>query len=110
MRTLKYFLVNAAKHRAGFHQLYSIGSLLQAKGKNEVFVKLDSKYADYFPEYSNYFGRSMILLNSMHGMTYSGNLFAYELTKWLIEAGFIHYQCQMSIYYKYALDGKKIVV
>ena len=46
----------------------------------------------------------------MYGMTISGKLFAYELTEWLLEAGFIQSQCQMSIYYKYAPDGSKIVV
>ena len=46
----------------------------------------------------------------MYGMTNSGNLFAYDLTQWLIEAGFIQYQFQLSIYYKYAPDGTKIVV
>ena len=46
----------------------------------------------------------------MYGMTNSGKVFAIELTKWLIEAGFIQSQCHMSIYYKYAPDGSKIVV
>ena len=46
----------------------------------------------------------------MYGMTNSGKLFADELTEWLIEEGFIQLQCQMSIYYKYASDGSKIVV
>ena len=36
-----------------------------------------------------------------------GKLFADELIEWLLEAGFIRYQCQMSIYYKYAPDGLK---
>ena len=31
MRTLKYFLVDAAKHKAIAHQLYFIGAFLQAK-------------------------------------------------------------------------------
>ena len=52
----------------------------------------------------------MILLNSMCGMTNSGKLFSDELTEWLLEAGFIQSQCQMSIYYKYVPDGSKIVV
>ena len=39
-------------------------------------------------------------------MTNSGNLFSDKLTDWLIEAGFIQYKCQTSIYYKYAHDGK----
>ena len=43
-------------------------------------------------------------------MTKSGKLFADELTEWLLEAGLIQSQCQMSIYYKYAPDGSKIVV
>ena len=41
----------------------------------------------------------------MYGVTNSGRLFAGELTEWLLEAGFIQSQCQMSIYYKYAPDG-----
>ena len=45
----------------------------------------------------------------MYGMTNSEKLFDDELTEWLIEAGFIQYQCQMSIYYKYAPDGKTLL-
>ena len=52
----------------------------------------------------------MRLLNSVYGMTNSGKVFANELTYWLIEACFIQYKCQMSIYYKYAPGGTKIVV
>ena len=43
-------------------------------------------------------------------MNNSWKLFAYELTEWLLEAGFIQSQCQMSIYYKYAPYGSKIGV
>ena len=46
----------------------------------------------------------------MYGMTNSGKLFADKLTEWLLEAGFIQSQRQMSIYYNYAPDGSKIVV
>ena len=80
MRTLKYFLVDATKHNERDHQLDLIGALLQAKVKNIVFVKLDSRCIDYSPEYSKYFGIALILLNSMYGMTNSGKLFAYDLT------------------------------
>ena len=76
MRTLKYFLADATKHKAKAHQLDFIGAFLQAKVNNRVFVKLDSRYSYYFPEYSNYFGRALILLKSMYGMTNSGKLFA----------------------------------
>ena len=78
---------------------------MQAKVKNIVFLKLDSRYTYYFPEYAEYLGRVLILLNSMYGMNKSGLLFADEVTEWLLQAGFILYQCQMSMYYKYAPDG-----
>ena len=110
MRTLKYFLADTEKHRARVYQLYFIGSFLQAKVNNRVFVTLNIRYAAYFPEYSQYFGRSLKLLKSMYGMTNSGKLFADDLTEWLIEEGFMQSQYQMSIYYKYAPDGYKIVV
>ena len=75
---------------------------MQEKINNRGFVKLESRYTDYFLEYSNYFGRALRLLKSMYGMNKSGKLFADESTEWLLEAGLIQYQCQMSIYYKYA--------
>ena len=43
-------------------------------------------------------------------MTNSGKLFDYQLKEWLLETGFIQYECQMSIYYKYAPDGKNVLV
>ena len=43
-------------------------------------------------------------------MPNSKMLFADGFTECFIETGFIQYQCNMSIYYKYALDGTKIVV
>ena len=92
------------------HQLDFIESLLQAKVKNRVFVKSDSRYADYFPEYSNYFGRALILLKSMYGMSNYGKLFADDLTELLLESFSIQSKCQMYIYYKYEPDETKIVV
>ena len=76
MRTLKYLLADVAKHKAKVHQLDFIGTFLQDKVNNRVFVELDMSYAAYFPEYSQYFGRALKLLKSMYGMTNSGKLFA----------------------------------
>ena len=42
MRTFKYFLADSNKHKSRVHQLDLIGSLLQEKVKNRVFVKKDS--------------------------------------------------------------------
>ena len=110
MSNLKYFLLDVVKHKERVHQLYFIGVLLQPKFKNRLFVKLDSRYAAYFPEYSNYFGRALMIMKSVYGMTNSGKLFAYDLIEWLLDSGFIQYQCHISIYYNYASDGTKIVV
>ena len=60
-------------------------------------MKLDSRCAGYFPEYSSYFGRALRLLKYMYGMINSGKLFDDELTEWLLEAGFIQSQIYMSI-------------
>ena len=38
MRTLKYFLADAVKHKSRVHQLDFIGEFLQAKVKNRVFL------------------------------------------------------------------------
>ena len=78
MKTLKYFLADDIKHKTRVHQLDLIGSFLQAKVKNREFVNLYSRYADYFPEYSSYFVRYLILLKSMYGITNSGKLFTDE--------------------------------
>ena len=49
MRTLKYLLADDVKYKARLYQLNFVGSLLQAKVKNRIFMKVDSRYADYFP-------------------------------------------------------------
>ena len=79
-RTLKYFQADYFKHKARVHQLDFIGAFLQTKVKNRVFVNLGSNYADYFPEYSSYFGGLLILQKYMYGITNSGNLSDDELT------------------------------
>ena len=84
MSTLTYLLADGVKLKTIVHQLYFIGAFLQAKFKNRVFVKLGSRYADYSPEYSNYFGRALRLFKSIFGMTNSGKLFSDELTDWFL--------------------------
>ena len=102
MRTSKYFLADATKHKARVYQLDLIGSLLQAKVKNKLIVKLDRRYTYYFTEYTKYFGRALIILKSIYGMTNSEKLFSDELIEWLLEAGFFFYVFQIYIYYLYA--------
>ena len=89
MRNLKYLLLYSVKHKTRVYQLYFIGVFLQAKFNNDIFVKLDSRWVEYFPEYSNYIERVLKLLKSMYGMTNSGKLFADELIEWLLKVGLI---------------------
>ena len=51
----------------------------------------------------------MSLLKSIYGMNNTGKLFADEVTEWVLEAGFIQSQCQMSINYMYVPDEKKLL-
>ena len=75
-----------------------------------VFVKLESRHAEYFPEYSNYIRIALRLLKYMYVMNNSEKLFDDKLKQLLLEAGSIKSQYQVSIYYKYAPDGTNIVV
>ena len=61
---------------------------MQGKVKNRVLIKLDSRYADYFPEYAKYFRIALRLLKSMYVMTNSGKFFDDYLTEWFIKIKF----------------------
>ena len=99
MRILKYFLIYSANLKARVHQLDFIGAFRQSNVKHRVFLKLYSRYGEYFPYYANYFEISLRLKKSMYLMTNYGNLFADELTNWLIyESDFKHFKCQMYVY------------
>ena len=82
------------------YHLDFIVSFLQGENKNRFFLKLDNRYADYLLEYSSYFERGFISLKYLYGMTNSGNLFSYESKEWFLEAGFIQYEYQMSLFTK----------
>ena len=83
--TMKYFLANSSRYKEIVHRLNLIGTFLQANSKHRVFVKLDSRYGEYFPEYAKYFGISSRLKKSMYGMNNYGKLFDDELTNWLMD-------------------------
>ena len=111
MSNLKYFLADADKHKARVYQMDFIGAFLQANVKHRVFVELDSRYGEYFPDYINYFGILFRINKSMYGINNSGNIFDDELTNCLIyEAGLNQSRCQIYVYYKYEPDGSKLVV
>ena len=61
MSSMNYLLTDSAKHNEIVNQLDYIGSFLQANIKHIFFVKLYSRYGEYFPEYGNYFVISLML-------------------------------------------------
>ena len=61
MRNLKYLLEYTANNKEIVHQLELVGAFRQSNVKHRVFVKLDIRYGEYFPEYANYFGRPLRL-------------------------------------------------
>ena len=42
-------------------------------------------------------------------MVNAGKLFADKLTEWLLEKGFVQFQCQLFIYYKYLPYRKQML-
>ena len=72
MRTLKYFLSDATKHKSRVHQLDFIGAFLQAKVKNRVFVKSEIRHTDYFQNMQSTLEEPLRLLKSMYGMNKFG--------------------------------------
>ena len=80
--TLKYLLADDPTNKPIVHQLDFIGTFLQANVKHRVFVKLNSRYEEYFQKYANCFGRKLRLKKSMYGMNNYGKLFSDEVTNW----------------------------
>ena len=75
------------------------------------FLNLESRYGEYLPEYANYSGIPLILNKSMYGINNPVKIFGDELINCLIDVvGFNYPKYQMSIYYKYSLDGSKLVL
>ena len=111
MRTMKYLLAGDSNHKARLHELDLIISFLPANVKHRVFVKLESRYGEYFREYCNYFGKPLGLKKAIYGMIHYIIFFSEEINNWLIDVeGFKQWQCKISIYYKYAPYGSKLVV
>ena len=108
---MKYFLADYSKHKSRVNQQDFIGAFLEANVKHKLFVELDIRYGEYFPEYDRYFGRQLRLYKSIYGMTNYVKLFADKIINFMIyEAGFNQSTFQMSLYYKYAPGGSKLAV
>jgi hypothetical protein len=71
-RMSKLLMAEAARRKDIIFQLDVIGAFLQARTRSIVFITLPKVYGEVLPEYKAYYGRPVVIIKAMHGMTLSG--------------------------------------
>ena len=66
------FLARATRLKVQVRQMDFIGAFLQAKVRNQVFIKMPAVYREIFPELKDYCGVPVRLIKSMYEMSLSG--------------------------------------
>ena len=85
IRTVKMFLAIASsmKRRESNKAISSDGAHnLQARTHSRIFVRLDPRCKEYFPDLSKWFGVPLRLKSCMCGVTFSGKFWALELSEY----------------------------
>ena len=83
-KDLRFFLAFAAYYECRIYQLDFIGAFLQAIAKNRVFTTLPSEWKELFPDLSEWFGVTLLLLKSIYGSTDSARNWDDTLSDFLI--------------------------
>jgi hypothetical protein len=97
-RGIKLLIVFTAKHNKRVKSGDFVGAYLQAKQVGWVFISLDKSYAEYFPQYKQYFGRPLLLKKGIYGLTINGKLWSIEFTQWLVSQDFKQYEADPSFF------------
>ena len=108
IRTVKLFLAFAASLKRRVKHGDFVGAYLQAKVRGRFFVTLDKRYAQYFPDLADWFGRPLLLDKGIYGLTYSGKFWNEEFSEWLIGQGFVQSTADTTYFIKYYKDGSWI--
>ena len=87
-RTLRMFIAFITKKGRRSKQLDFIGAYLQANMQSRIFVRLQVDYMKFFPEYSQYFQKPLLLNKTLYGLTVSAKFWNIELTSWLLKNNF----------------------
>jgi hypothetical protein len=87
-RSLKMFLADTARNKFRVYELDFIGVFLQANVRGRIFISLPKVYGDIWPEFKDYCGRPLRLVESMYEMIYIGKYWYLDLKEWLLEEGF----------------------
>ena len=99
-RAVKLFIAFVTSVRRTIKEADFIGAYLQAKMKGRHFVILSKEYAEFYPEYAEYFGVPLLLNKGMYGLVFSGKLWNEEYSNWLKSQGFVQSQADQSIFIK----------
>jgi len=110
IRTVKMFLALATSMKRRVKQGDFVGAYLQAKARNRIFVKLDPRYKEYFPDLAKWFGVPLRLKKCMYGVTFSGKFWSLELSDWFKSEGFIRSTADTTYHIKYFDDGSWVRV
>ena len=82
-RTFKMFVALAVSKNRPIKQLDFIGAFCQGIMKTRLFIQLPKDFAEYIPEYAEYFRDPQLLVKSLYGQTISAKVFNNDLTEWL---------------------------
>ena len=108
IRTVKVFLALAASLKQRVKQGDFVGAYLQARVRKRIFVQLDPRYKDLFPDLTKYFGVPLRLNKGIYGLTFSGKFWNEEFTEWLFSEGFLQSTADTTYFVKHYPDGTNL--
>ena len=76
--------------------------------RSRTFVKLHKIYGKLFPEFDEYCGVPMLLLNAIYGMTLAGKYWYQDCSEWLISVGFIECPTCLVLFIIKEKDGSEL--
>jgi hypothetical protein len=98
---VRMHLAQAAKAGRTPKQADFIAAYLQARVRGRHFVRLSAELANYFPEYSKWFGVPLRLKKGMYGLTFAGKWWNEEFTNWLFSDDFEQSKADPTFYVKH---------
>jgi hypothetical protein len=105
-RAVKLFLAVMTAARRTVKSADFIGAYLQANMVGRHFVRLPREYAEYFPEYEQYFGVPLLLNKGIYGMVFSGKIWNEEFSTWLETQSFLQSKSDPSVFVKRYSNGE----
>ena len=111
-RTFKAFVTHAVQHVRPIQQLDFIGAFCQAQMKYKLFLQLPKEFAEYVPEYKEYFERPILLAKSIYGTTIAAKFFNDDLATWLTtntDMKFYRSEVDPCLFIHRSMEGNKTV-